>query len=167
MRRGSDDGVRRRTAVAAPSAVASWSVCSQRCRRFTSSRLRRRRRVSDDGGRGLTTSARGRRARRSTTAASVGHTAAKQRLARRSRRAASGSAGSISWAHWGCFHKARAEPTRSDRSERNGSAPTRTRRRQHARLRAEQGGRSLSLSVLQYKKDSKRRRRRRSHLASW
>ena len=167
MRRGSGDGVRRKTAVAAPSAVASRSVCSQRCRRFTSSRLRRRRRVSHDGGRGLTTTARGRRARRSTTAVSVGHTAAKQRLARRSRRASSGSARFISWTHWGCFHKARVEPSRSDRSERNGNASTRTRRRQHARLRAEQGGRRPSLSVLQCKKDSKRRRRRRSHLTSW
>ena len=84
---------------------------------------------------------------RSATTASVGHTAAGQRPARRSRLVASGSAGFTSWAHWGCFHKARVEPARSGRSERSVSAPAPMRRRRRVLLRAEQGGRRRSLSV--------------------
>ena len=98
---------------------------------------------------------------------SHGSTAARPRRARRFARAASGNAGSISWTHWGCCCKARVEPIRSERSERNGSAPTRTRRQQRERLRAEQGDRRPSLSALRCKKGSKRRRRRRSHSTSW
>ena len=166
-KRGSDDGVRRRTTVAASSVVASLSVCSQRCRLFVPIRLRRRRRVRHDDGRGLTTATRGKRAHRSTTGENVGRMVARPKRARRCVRAASGNAGFISWTHWGCYRKARVEWIRSVRSERNVSAPTRTRRRRHELLRAEQGGRRPSLSALQCKKDSKRRRRRRSRSTSW
>ena len=106
-------------------------------------------------------------ARLSTTEVSADRTAARPRRARRFARAASGNAGSISWTHWGCCRKARVESIRSGRSERNGNAPTRTRRRQRERLREEQGVRRPSLSALQCKKDSKRRQRRRSHSTSW